>query len=140
MALDLGEKRIGIAVSDPTRTIATPHSTLSRRSRAGDFAHFAHLIAELQITQLVLGLPITLGGEEGQRAAWVRDYAAQLAAHVTAPIAFFDESLTTMEATAALHSLGHRGKKVKQHVDAVAAALILQAYLDSLREDQLGGE
>ena len=136
MALDLGEKRIGIAVSDPTRTIAAPHSILSRRSRAGDFAYFAQLITELQITQLVLGLPITLGGAEGQRAAWVRDYAADLAAHVAIPIAFQDESLTTVEATAALHAQGRRGRKVRQRVDAVAAALILQAYLDSLREEQ----
>ena len=136
MALDLGEKRIGIAVSDPTRTIAAPHSVLSRHSRADDFAHFARLITELQITQLVLGLPITLGGEEGQRAAWVRDYAADLSAHVAIPIAFQDESLTTVEATAALRAQGRRGRKVKQRVDAVAAALILQAYLDSLREDQ----
>lgn len=135
MALDLGEKRIGIAVSDPTRTIAAPHSVLSRRSRAGDFVHFARLIAELQITQLVLGLPITLGGDEGQRAGWVRDYAAELAAHVAVPIAFHDESLTTVEATAALHAQGRRGRKVKERVDAVAAALILQAYLDSLREE-----
>jgi putative Holliday junction resolvase len=136
MALDLGEKRIGIAISDPTRTIAAPHSVLSRRSRADDFAHFARLIEESAITQLVLGLPITLGGEEGQRAAWVRDYAAELAACVAVPIAFQDESLTTVEATAALHAQGRRGKKVKERVDAVAAALILQAYLDSRREDQ----
>lgn len=133
MALDLGEKRIGIAVSDPTRTIATPHSTLSRRSRAGDFAHFAHLIAELQITQLVLGLPITLGGEEGQRAAWVRDYAADLAERLPVPIAFWDESLSTVEAQATLRALGRRGKKLRDRVDAVAAAVILQAYLDAQR-------
>lgn len=136
MALDLGEKRIGIAVSDPTRTIAAPHSMLTRRSRADDFAHFARLIAEQNVTQLVLGLPITLGGEEGQRAVWVRGYATELAAHIAVPIAFQDESLTTVEATAALHAQGRRGKKVRQRVDAVAAALILQAWLDSLREDQ----
>ena len=136
MALDLGEKRIGLAISDPTRTIAAPHSILSRRSRTGDFAHFARLIAELQITQIVLGLPLTLGGDEGQRAAWVRDYAAELADNIAIPIFFQDESLTTVEATAALHAQGRRGKKVKERVDAVAAALILQAYLDSLREDQ----
>lgn len=135
MALDLGEKRIGIAISDPTRVIAAPHTVLSRRSRADDFAHFARLISEFDVTQLVLGLPITLGGDEGQRAAWVRDYAAELAAHITVPITFQDESLTTIEATAALHAQGRRGKKVKERVDAVAAALILQAYLDSLREN-----
>ena len=65
MALDLGEKRIGIAISDTTRTIASPHSVLRRTSRATDFAGYARLIAEQQITLLVVGLPITLGSEEG---------------------------------------------------------------------------
>ena len=63
MALDLGEKRIGIAISDPTRTIASPHSVLNRASRAADFAHYAQLINEQRITLLVIGLPITLGGQ-----------------------------------------------------------------------------
>lgn len=135
-ALDLGEKRIGVAVSDPTRTIASAHSVVSRKSRAEDFARFAHLVAELDITLLVLGLPITLGGQEGQRAAWVRDYAGDLGRHIDVPIAFWDESLTTIEAEAALRAQGRRGKKLKERVDAVAATLILQAYLDA----QPGGE
>ena len=135
MALDLGEKRIGVAISDTTRTIATPHSVVKRTSRAADFAHYARLIADYGISLLVIGLPITLGGQEGQRAAWVRDYAAGLAEHVATPITFWDESLTTVEATAALHAQGRRGKQVKERVDAVAAALILQSYLDAQRSD-----
>ena len=79
MALDLGEKRIGVALSDPTRTIASAHSVLTRKSRLEDSARYAHLIAENGVTLLVLGLPITLGRQEGTRAAWVRDYAADLA-------------------------------------------------------------
>lgn len=140
MALDLGEKRIGIAISDATRTIASPHSVLNRTSRAADFAAYARLIAEQQITLLVVGLPITLGGEEGQRAIWVRDYATDLAGHLNIPIAFWDESLTTVAATAALHAQGHRGRKVKDRVDAVAATLILQSYLDAQPGDPPHGE
>jgi putative Holliday junction resolvase len=135
MALDLGEKRIGIAISDPTRTIASPHSVLKRTSRAGDFARYAQLIDEKRITLLVVGLPITLGGQEGQRAAWVRDYAEGLRGQIAIPIAFWDESLTTVEATAALHAQGRRGRKVKERVDAVAATLILQSYLDAQSGD-----
>lgn len=135
MALDLGEKRIGVALSDATRTIASPHSVVKRASRAADFAHYSRLIAEHGVTLLVIGLPITLGGQEGQRAAWVRDYAAGLAQHVAAPITFWDESLTTVEATAALHAQGRRGKKAKERVDAVAAALILQSFLDAQQPD-----
>jgi putative Holliday junction resolvase len=140
MALDLGEKRIGVAVSDPTRTIASPYMVLNRKSRAADFARLARLIDEQQITLLVVGLPITLGGLEGERAAWVRDYAADLGSHIAIPIVFWDESLTTVAAEAALHAQGRRGKKVKERVDAVAAALILQAYLDAQPGDEPYGE
>lgn len=139
MALDLGEKRIGVALSDQTRVIASPHAVFSRKSRADDFARYARLIEEQQVTLLVIGLPITLGGEEGQQAAWVRDYTEDLGHHVSIPIVFHDESLTTVDATAALHAQGRRGKKVKARVDAVAAALILQSYLDTQRENAPNG-
>mgnify|MGYP001283702435 FL=1 len=133
MALDLGEKRIGIALSDPTRTIAAAHSVLSRRSRQEDFAHYDQLIAANGVTLLVVGLPMTLGGQEGQRAAWVRDYAAELAARLAVPVALWDESLSTVEAEAALRAQGRRGRKLRQRVDAVAATIILQSYLDAQR-------
>lgn len=139
-ALDLGEKRIGVAVSDPTRTIASPHAVVKRRSRAVDFARFARLIEEQQIALLVIGLPITLGGQEGLRAAWARDYAADLGHHIDIPIVFWDESLTTVAAEEALRAQGRRGKKVKERVDAVAATLILQAYLDAQPGDEPHGE
>ncbi len=133
MALDLGEKRIGVALSDPTRTIASAHSVLTRKSRLEDVARYTHLIAENSVTLLVVGLPITLGGREGERAAWVRDYAADLAERLPVPIAFWDESLSTVEAQAALRAQGRRGKKLRERVDAVAAAVILQSYLDAQR-------
>lgn len=131
MALDLGEKRIGIAISDPTRTIASPFMVLNRKSRADDFARYLAIIEEQAVTLIVVGLPITLGGEEGQRAAWVRDYADDFGRHIDIPIVFQDESLTTVAATEALHAQGRRGRKLKGRVDAVAATLILQSYLDA---------
>lgn len=131
MAVDLGEKRIGIALSDPTRTIATPHGVIKRTSRATDFARYVGLIEQYGVRLLIMGLPITLSGQEGERAAWVRNYAEELAGHIDIPIEFWDESLTTVAATAALHAQGRRGRKVKDRVDAVAATLILQSYLDA---------
>jgi putative holliday junction resolvase len=131
MALDLGEKRIGVAVSDELRLVAKSYVVVKRQSRREDFARYQTIITEQKITLLVIGLPITLGGEDSQKTAWVRDYADDLRAHITIPITFWDESLTTIEAEASLRERGIRGKKAKNRVDAVAAAFILQNYLDA---------
>jgi len=131
MALDLGEKRIGVAVSDELRMIARSHSVVKRTSRVADYAKYANIIAQEQITLLVVGLPVTLGGEEGSKAKWTRDYAGQFAEQVNIPIVFFDEALTTVEAEASMRARNIRGKKARAQVDAVAAAFILQNYLDA---------
>lgn len=140
LALDLGEKRIGIALSDPTRLIASPYAVINRRSRAEDYERYNRLIAEHQVSLLVVGLPVPLSGVEGQRAAWVRDYVTTLIQHVGVPVVLWDESLTTKEAEASLRAQGRRGKKMKERVDAVAAALILQSYLDAQRGDVPDGD
>ena len=132
MALDLGEKRIGVAVSDELRMIARSHSVIKRTSRVADYAKYANIIAQEQITLLVVGLPVTLGGEEGSKAQWTRDYAGQFAEQLDIPIVFFDEALTTVEAEASMRARNIRGKKARAQVDAVAAAFILQNYLDQV--------
>ena len=131
IAIDLGEKRIGVAVSDDTRTIAKAYTVLSRKSRREDFQRYANIITEQKAALLVMGLPVPLSGVEGQRAAWVRDYTAELAHYIDIPIEFWDESFSTKRAEASLRARGQRGKKVKERVDAVAAAFILQDYLDA---------
>jgi len=131
MALDLGEKRIGVAVSDATRIVAQGLCVVKRKSRREDFARFSQMIDEQKATLLVMGLPIPLSGVEGQRAAWVRDYTADLQQHISIPIIFWDESYTTKQAEASLRARGKRGKQIKARVDAVAAAFILQSYLDA---------
>lgn len=133
LGIDLGEKRIGLAISDPTQTIASAHSVMARKSRAEDFSRIAQLISDHAIALVVMGLPITLAGHEGDRAAWVRDYTADLCNHIEVPVVYWDESLTTKQAEESLRAQGKRGKKIKEQVDAVAAALILQAYLDATR-------
>ncbi|MCP5097253.1 MAG: Holliday junction resolvase RuvX [Chloroflexi bacterium] len=131
MALDLGEKRIGVAISDPTRTIAQAYSVVQRTSRKADYAEYGRIIEKEQITLLVVGLPVTLGGNESEKTKWVRHYTAELEQHISIPTAFWDEALTTVQATASLRKMGKKGKKARQKVDAVAATLILQNYLDA---------
>jgi putative holliday junction resolvase len=131
MALDLGEKRIGVAVSDGLRMIASGHSVFERTSRAADFAHIQELVAAENVTLLVMGLPVSLSGEDSRQTAWVRDYTADLQKHLDIPIIFWDESLTTKQAEASLRARGKRGRQLKERIDAVAAAFILQSYLDA---------
>lgn len=131
MAVDLGEKRIGVAVSDTTRMIAKAYGVIKRGSRKEDFQRYSQIIEQEAIELLVMGLPIPLSGVEGQRAAWVRDYTAELSSHIEVPVVFWDESFSTKQAEASLRARGKRGKKVKERVDAVAAAFILQDYLDA---------
>jgi putative Holliday junction resolvase len=131
MALDLGEKRIGVAISDDSRTIARAYAVLSRKSRREDFQRYANIIDDQKAILLVMGLPVPLSGVEGQRAAWVRDYTAELAQYIDIPIEYWDESFSTKQAEASLRARGKRGKKVKERLDAVAAAFILQGYLDA---------
>ena len=130
LGLDLGEKRIGVAVSDATRTIATTLTVIKRTSRQDDFAQIGRLIAEQQANLVVVGLPVMLDGHEGEKAAWVRDYAAALHQQLHIPVAFTDEAFTTVQAENSLRARGQKGRKIRQNVDAVAATLILQAYLD----------
>ncbi len=131
LAIDLGEKRIGLAICDETRTIAAGYEVLRRKSRREDFEHYAKIIEAEAITLIVMGLPITLDGEEGQRATWVRDYAAELRETIPVPLEFWDERFSTKQAEASLRARGKRGRQVKDRVDAVAAAFILQDYLDA---------
>lgn len=134
MALDLGEKRIGIALSDSLQIVASGYEVWTRKSRREDFAHYAAIIAKQEITLLVVGLPIPFSGVEGPRAAWVRDYTAELQQHLPIPVLFWDEALTSKQAEASLRERGQRGKKARERVDAVAAAFILQSFLDARRE------
>lgn len=134
LALDLGEKRIGVAISDPLRQVARSLTILPRCSRAEDAAAIGRLIAEHTVTLVVVGLPTYLDGRDSAQTAWVRDYAAVLAAQIAIPLVLHDETLTTAEARANLRArsgVGRRsGRRPAQPVDAVAAAHILQRFLD----------
>jgi putative Holliday junction resolvase len=128
LALDIGEKRIGIATSE-SGMLATPHSVLYRKSKKEDFARLQHLIELLQIKEVIVGMPYSVSGPErmGPQARRVKRYAAALATAITVPIVFFDESYSTVDAASKLAVTG----KKKTPIDAAAAAVILQNYIDS---------
>jgi len=128
MALDIGERRIGVAISD-SGVLATPHSVLYRKSKKEDFDRLRRLIVELKIERIIVGLPYSLSGHEtiGPQARRVIRYAESLAETIMIPLEFFDESYSTVDAKDYLATSGQK----KVPLDAAAAAVILQNYLDA---------
>jgi putative Holliday junction resolvase len=130
LGLDIGEKRIGVAISDETRTLARPLLTVTRASKKEDFAHIETLCREYQIEKIIAGLPKTLRNEEGPQARRVRRYADELSAAINLPIEFWDERFSSVDARDRLAASG-RKPRAKGAIDAAAAAIILQEYLDA---------
>jgi len=136
LALDLGSKRIGVAVSDLTGTIASPLTVLHRsRSRRHDHDAIARLVRDEEAERVVVGLPLSLSGAEGPAARAARAEARALSTVVGVPIETFDERLSTVTAERALAEGNVRGPARRQVVDKVAAAVFLQAYLDRRRSE-----
>lgn len=139
LALDLGSKRIGVAVSDDAGTVATPIATLARHGdRPRLHREIAELVQEWEAGLLLLGLPIALDGSEGPAATAVLAERDELAAVVGVPVEVHDERLTTRIADRALRERGDLDSRARKAlVDQVAASVILQDWLD--RHRQLGG-
>lgn len=131
MGLDVGSRRIGVAVSDETRLIATPVQFVERGQ--GDRAAFAELIARYAIGRIVVGLPTGMSGREGPQSVDVRTYADRLASDLDLPMDYWDERLSTAIAERTLIAGGTSRADRRTRVDAVAAAVILQGYLDHER-------
>lgn len=129
LALDIGERRIGAAISDPLGMTAQGLSTYTRRGLEKDLAYFADLCKQWQAETLVLGLPLHMNGDAGDKAEGVRALAIQLEKACGIPVEFVDERLTTVAAHRILSESNTRGNKRKQVVDTVAAVLILETYL-----------
>ena len=132
LGLDVGDRRIGIAVSDETQLIATPHSVYTRVGYGPDCRHIARLYGELGCVGVVSGLPLNMDGSAGFQAEKVRAFAAKLE-EAGLTVAFQDERLSTVSAHEALIEGGMRREARKGTVDKVAAAVILQQYLDANR-------
>jgi putative Holliday junction resolvase len=131
LGLDLGSKRIGVAVSDRSGTIATPLTVLPRSGQvASDHARIAALVAQEEAERVVVGLPLSLDGSLGPAARAARAETDALAAALPVPVESFDERLTTVTADRALMEGGMRAEARRRVVDKVAAAVMLQAWLD----------
>jgi putative Holliday junction resolvase len=131
LGVDTGTRRVGLAISDPDRRIASPLATYERQAPERDAAFFATLAHAEQVTGIVVGLPVHTDGREGVKAAEARAYGALLTAATGRPVVFWDERFTTVEAESALWAAGLTHKRRKERRDRVAATILLQAYLDA---------
>jgi putative holliday junction resolvase len=133
LAVDYGVRRVGIALSDPTATIAQPLTVMIRRAgKRAPVQAVADLVAEHTVQHVVVGLPLTLAGDESDWTREVRSFGEKLAERTGVGVTFADERLTSVAAERAVRSLGLKRseREQKERVDAAAAVLILQAYLD----------
>lgn len=134
LGIDYGERRIGLALSDPLALLAHPLPTLQRRrGKRPPVAPLARLAEENDVSAIVVGLPLTPAGEESEWTEEVRAFGEGLAERTGLPVSFLDERMTSARAERTVRSLGlsKRQREEKGRVDAAAAVLILQAYLDS---------
>lgn len=131
LGLDVGERRIGVAISDPGETMAVPKATVNRSEGMKPLSRLAQ---EEEIGLIVIGLPLSMSGEEGEQAHDTRAFASKVEADLGLPVEFWDERLSSV---AAERLLGGGRARVKERVDALAATLILQSFLDSRRERQV---
>jgi len=140
LGLDIGEKRIGVAVSDPSGTVATPLRVLDASTALSSNSELADIVAEYDVSLVVVGLPLSLDGTEGPQAARVRDAAARVNELLAVSIDFADERLSSVEAMRALGAGGVSAKASRGRVDMIAASLLLQGYLDRRTREMLDGE
>lgn len=130
MGVDLGDARCGIAICDASGTLAAPYDTLSVRGKRDAAQKIAALAEELLVERIVVGLPLRTDGTKGDRALRAEAFCALLRELVSVPVLLRDERFTTVEAYQLLREAGKNRKKGKKEVDALAAVLILQSFLD----------
>lgn len=130
MALDIGEKRIGVAVSDPGGTVAMPVKVLPAQEVLSGAKSFRRLLEDHEPEVLVCGRPLTMAGEEGPQARRVEEQARAIAEACGLPLEFADERLSSSEAKGILRAQGLNERSMRGKVDMVAASLFLQAFLD----------
>jgi putative Holliday junction resolvase len=132
LALDLGKKRIGLAISDPLGITAQGLPNLVRVRKRADFAALEQIIREREVGLILMGNPINMRGDEGRQSGWVREFAQALEKRTGLPVKLWDERLTSVEANRVLRSSGISIEKRAAAVDRLSAVILLQSYLDSL--------
>ncbi len=131
VGIDLGEKRIGVAISDSSGNLATPYEVVFRTgNRDQEHQQIRAIVEEVEAEILVIGLPLSLDGSEGKAAQGAREEAEAIAQVISVPVEMHDERLTTVEAERLLKEQGLKGPERRKVVDKVAAAIILQAWME----------
>jgi putative Holliday junction resolvase len=137
LGVDLGSRRIGVALSDSAGTLATPYETVERSGDVPrDHRRLLELAAEAEVECIVVGLPLSLDGSVGPAAEAVLDEVATLRAATELPVETYDERLTTVTADRLLRQGGRKGRDRRKVVDQTAAAVLLQAWLDGRASDR----
>lgn len=135
LGLDVGDKRIGVAMSDPEGILASSLMVLKRVGKKRDAWAIVKLVEEHGIERIVVGLPLRADGSEGEQAKKVREFAEAVSARTRVPVEYWDERFTTVEAERLMREAGRGPAARRAWVDAVSAAVILQGYLDSEKRE-----
>lgn len=138
MALDIGDRTIGVACSDEGLVLASPVETITRRGPKADSMRVDALVKERGVTRVIAGLPLTLRGDEGPQSAKVNEFVEVLRRRLKVPVEMFDERLTTREAERTLIAADMSRARRKEIIDQMAAVLILQTWLDARAHAQSG--
>ena len=130
LALDVGDRRIGVAACDPTGTLASPVTTIERSLEASDIEAVLGLASERGAAEIVVGMPLSMSGARGRQARKVEAFTRALASAASVPVNVIDERLSSAQAERLMREAGRRPSVNRALVDAAAATVILQAYLD----------
>ncbi len=131
LGIDLGRARIGLALADDVLRTARPLETLQRRGEAAELARLRQVVEAWEVSRLVVGLPLNMDGTEGGSARLARTFAARLGEALALPVELFDERLSTFEAESRLRERGVSAREQRSVIDAEAAAVILQGWLEA---------
>jgi putative holliday junction resolvase len=140
LGVDLGSKRIGLALSDETGLIATPLTVLQVQNETQVFKEIIRTAEEYEVAKIIVGLPLQLNGGEGIEANRARNFVARLKEKTKIELDLIDERLTSVEAERRMTELGIKRQKRKANIDSAAAAILLQTYLDKERRQRMNDE
>ncbi len=132
LALDLGKKRVGLAISDPLGITAQGLPNLVRTNKRTDLDALGRLARDYEVELILLGNPVNMGGNEGRQSRWVHEFAEAIEQRLKLPVKFWDERLTSVQAGRVLRESGISIEKRAAAVDRLSAVILLQSYLDSL--------
>ena len=130
LGLDIGDSRIGVALSDPQGILASPLTIINREDDSAALKAITDIISQRQVSQVIVGLPRSMDGSIGEQAEKVKAFTQKLSSHTEVPVDFRDERLTTLSAKRLMQAVNTKKTRKKARHDAIAAALILQGYLD----------